>query len=324
MQLRLRGRLLEKIRSRTAEELRAVVQETPADTIYQIDADSEEIVVALLSEIASEVPFLLIAEGFSEGEAVPFPKGANPDECLYRVILDPIDGTRMLMNDKRSAWTLAAAAPNKGEGARLADIEIAVMTELPTSKQYLAETIWASRGQGVGGWRENLTDGSRRAWRPTPSQSDNLHHAFAQFTKFFPGGRASVCRLEEEIFREMGVFREQDRTRVFDDQYLSTGGQIYELLAGHDLFQADIRAGLRRLPRSEGPPPGIAAHPYDLCVELIAREAGILITDLEGRPLDAPLDTTTDVDWIAYANRRLYERMWPIVRRALERAGLTG
>ena len=28
---------------------------------------------------------------------------------------------------------------------------------------------------------------------------------------------------------------------VFDDQYISTGGQLYELAVGHDLFTADLR-----------------------------------------------------------------------------------
>ena len=31
------------------------------------------------------------------------------------------------------------------------------------------------------------------------------------------------------------------KAACFEDQYLSTGGQLYELMAGHDRFIADIR-----------------------------------------------------------------------------------
>ena len=31
------------------------------------------------------------------------------------------------------------------------------------------------------------------------------------------------------------------RATVFDDQYISTGGQFYELIVGHDRFNADLR-----------------------------------------------------------------------------------
>ena len=71
--------------------------------------------------------------------------------------------------------------------------------------------------------------------------------------------------------------------------------------------------------------PGGAAlccHPYDLCTELIARELGILVTDEHGLPLHAPLDVTSDVGWIGYANRSLEALIEPHLRRALTRRGL--
>ena len=72
--------------------------------------------------------------------------------------------------------------------------------------------------------------------------------------------------------------------------------------------------------------PGGAAlccHPYDLCTELIARELGVSVTDAQGVPLDAPLDVTSDVGWIGYANARPQgTRSSRILRRALARRGL--
>jgi len=57
------------------------------------------------------------------------------------VLIDPIDGTRGIMYDKRAAWALAGVAPNRGPATRLSDIHLAVMTELPTSKMGFAD-VW--------------------------------------------------------------------------------------------------------------------------------------------------------------------------------------
>ena len=77
--------------------------------------------------------------------------------------------------------------------------------------------------------------------------------------------------------------------RVFDDQYISSGGQLYELMVGHDRFNGDIRPALMRAAHLPGNAPGMAAHPYDVCTELIAREAGVIVTALDGGPLRNPL-----------------------------------
>ena len=56
-------------------------------------------------------------------------------------LIDPVDGTRGIMYDKRPAWFLAGLAPQKGGLTRLSDIEIAVMVELPTTKQWRADRL---------------------------------------------------------------------------------------------------------------------------------------------------------------------------------------
>ena len=61
------------------------------------------------------------------------------------------------------------------------------------------------------------------------------------------------------------------------DQYISAGGQLYELTAGHDRFIADLRPLLESVYAARGLPPVIAAHPYDLCTLLVAREAGVIV-----------------------------------------------
>jgi hypothetical protein len=109
------------------------------------------------------------------------------------------------------------------------------------------------------------------------------------------------------------------KAQAFEDQYISTGGQLYELIAGHDRFVADIRPLLERK-RAGGA--ALCCHPYDLCTELIARELGVRVTDERGAALGAPLDTASDVSWVGYANDALRRLIEPPFQAALARRGL--
>ena len=96
---------------------------------------------------------------------------------------------------------------------------------------------------------------------------------------------------------------------AFEDQYISTGGQLYELTVGHDRWVADLRPLVDAALRRRGQSLGVCSHPYDLCTELIAREAGVIVTDPRGGRLDAPLDVFSDVGWIGYANATLRDQI---------------
>ena len=61
---------------------------------------------------------VVVAEGIEPETGRVFPAGAREDGCEVRIIMDPVDGTRGLMYDKRAAWSLAGAAPNKGPRTR--------------------------------------------------------------------------------------------------------------------------------------------------------------------------------------------------------------
>ena len=62
---------------------------------------------------------------------------------------------------------------------------------------------------------------------------------------------------------------------------------------------------------------GMCCHPYDCAALLIAEEAGVIITDEHGRPLDAPLDTTTGINWLGSANAELRRQIEPLVQEFL-------
>ena len=63
----------------------------------------------------------------------------------------------------------------------------------------------------------------------------------------------------------------------------------------------------------------LVCHPYDICTELILREAGAVIESPDGKPLRAPLDTTSPVSWFGFANPHLARLARPALRRALQR-----
>jgi hypothetical protein len=238
------------------------------------------------------------------------------------LIVDPIDGTRGIMYDKRSAWSLAGIAPYRGDGTYLSDVVVAAQTELPITKQYLADQLWAIRGQGIGAERHNILTGERTPFKPCPSQATDLNHGFAMLAEFFPGRRAITSEIQDRLAGELGEFAHADRVRIFNDQYISSGGQLYELLVGHDRFNGDIRAHLMRAAHLPGNPPGLAAHPYDLCTELIAREAGVIVTALDGGPLRNPLAVDDNVSGLGYSNPALHSLIAPILKRLLAEYGL--
>ena len=384
----------------------AVSRSSAADTIYGIDTAVDPILESFCQEWGHETPLVLVAEGMEDEHGregpVVFPRGTRADRAELRVIIDPIDGTRGIMYDKRAAWALAGVAPNKGPGTRLRDIEVAVMTELPTSKMAFGDVLWAIKGQGTRAVRERLEEKKSLAEPPVlldelthrpvghvltkmgkvadehvldalnaqqrhggrigdilvgrghvsaedvqialafqkgeepelapaimsvitgeplrvrPSQATDINHGFATVSNFFPGTKELASRLMEHVVRHAIGPADVTQATVFDDQYISTGGQFYELVVGHDRFNADLRPAFYRM---QGQPAGLCCHPYDCATLLVAEEAGVTITDEHGRPLDGPLDTTTGLNWVGYANPALRRTLEPLVRSFLDGNG---
>ena len=311
------------VRSHASHGLHDVRRNTAADTIYRIDTLVEPILEDFCRQWARTTPLVLVAEGVEghggvEGLKV-FPEGAAEEDAPIRVIVDPIDGTRGLMYDKRAAWALSGVAPNKGPATRLRDIEVAVMTELPTSKMRFGDVLWAVKGRGVTCERVDLTSGSAEPLAVAPSSADTIAHGFASVVNFLPGTKVLAAELMEHVARHLFGPAAVTKAVVFDDQYISTGGQFYELIVGHDLFNADLRPLLYRI---QGQPPGLCCHPYDCATWLVAQEAGVILTDGLGNPLDGPLDVTTGLSWAAYANAALRQRIDPLVTEFLRARGV--
>jgi fructose-1,6-bisphosphatase/inositol monophosphatase family enzyme len=320
---RVRDAVLAACEQSALEDLARVEDDvSQGDTIYAVDRVSEELLIELFeNEIAPVAPVVLIGEGLPEGEII-LPRGAKESDAVWRVIVDPIDGTRGLMYQKRSAWILTGVAPNRGRETNFQDLELALQTEIPLLKQHLCDTLWAIRGTGAGAERYNRLSGERLPLRLQPSTSHSIRHGFAGLSRFFPGAREELAAIDEEIVR--GALGEivHGKAHCFEDQYLSSGGQLYELMAGHDRFIADLRPLMEPLLQQRGLSLGICCHPYDLCTELIARELGVIVTDASGKSLRAPLNVEADIAWAGYANQHIRDEIEPLLQLALRKRGL--
>lgn len=318
---RIQSAVLASFRQQGSEALARVAGDAGGDTIYGVDRVSEEVLVEELEREAGALGGLvLVAEGLEGGRLV-LPRGSDERQARYLMIVDPIDGTRGLMYQKRSAWVLTGVAPNV-PGARLSDIALAVQTEIPLVKQYLADELWALAGRGFSARRRDVLTGETRPLELCPSRAESIEHGFAMLSRFFPGARDAIAELDEELVRAVLGPLPAGRAACFEDQYISTGGQLYELIAGHDRFNADLRPLFDRLLAARGDPPALHCHPYDVCTALIAREAGVLLTAPGGGPLDVELDVERPVAWVGYANATLRARIEPLLVAALGRRGL--
>ena len=318
----IRDGVVEACERSATETLAAVAREQEGDTIYAVDSIGEELLVDFFErEIAALTPVVLIAEGLSQGKIV-LPRGVSDTDAALRIIVDPIDGTRGLMYQKRSAWVLTGVARNHGEQTNLSDIELAVQTEIPLVKQHLSDCLWAIRGHGAHAERYNRLTGERASLSLQPSRVPTIAHGYAGVARFFPGAREELAAIDEEIVLGALGPTQPGKAHCFEDQYASTGGQLYELMSGHDRFIADLRPLMEKKLGKRGFPLGICCHPYDVCTELIAREAGVLVTDVGGGALRAKLAVDPDVAWAGYANAQVREQIEPLLRNALFRRDL--
>ena len=179
-----------------------IAAEEEGDTIYAIDRVSEDTLVEFFSrEVAPRAALVLVAEG-SRAARRAAARHAE-DDARWRIIVDPIDGTRAIMYQKRSAWILTGVAPNRGPDTRLRDIVLAVQTEIPLVKQHLSDVLWAFRGEGAHAERFNRLTGERTplALRPSRRPDDRAR---------LRDGRAVLSRRPRRARRD----RRRDRVRA--------------------------------------------------------------------------------------------------------------
>lgn len=299
----------------TTHELSGVTGHAGGDTIYAIDKISEEAIFSWFeANWPADWPVELVFEGLES--ALCFPVGTSASSTQWKCIIDPIDGTRGIMYDKRSAWFLAGIAPQSGAQTRLSGIVAAVMVEIPTTRQWRSDLLSATIDGPLVSEASDVRNGGVTPAVLHPSLAESFEHGFSSLAKFFPEGRSLTAKIEEELWDELIGLNASPSPTVFDDQYISTGGQFYELLAGHDRMVGDLRPLVFQ---AIGMPSSLVCHPYDSCAALLLQKAGVVYEHPLGGFPDAPLDTSSPIAWIAYANESLASKARPALRRALKK-----
>ncbi|MGQ0552280.1 MAG: hypothetical protein ACT4PU_03585 [Planctomycetota bacterium] len=307
------GELLERGRRSGAESVAAAPGAWGSGDIgYALDDAAESALDDFGRELGRSAPVTLIAEGPGErhyGEGAP---GAP-----LRVLVDPVDGTRALMHDLRSAWALTGLAPDRGVATRLSEVSLAVQTELPTTSAGTYRVLWAVRGEGAWMARHNVRTGQELERAPLRAGSaERIDNGYLCFARFLPVERTLVAALEARFLEAAIAAYDLSPRLIYDDQYLCSAGQLFLTATGRYRMLADLRGWLHRRHGLQN----FTAKPYDLASLLIWQEAGVPVLDEHFQPLDAPLDTETRLSVIAFANEALRGKLQPLLQAAMAAA----
>ncbi|MFN0205334.1 MAG: hypothetical protein ACKVS6_03360 [Planctomycetota bacterium] len=303
------------------ESAMAVHGQGAGDITYRIDAVADEAIYQFADRLGKIAPARILCEG--PGEIVT---GPNPS---IRVLIDPIDGTRNVMADLRSAWVLTGfAEETSGQNLTIQDLKYSVQTEIPASGQIRYIELSAWRGAGCKK-REFTKKTEFTIHKPASSRPSawaapknlRLQSGYYSFLRYLPLERAAIGILETNFFARAEKLLKFEPDKIYDDQWLCAAGQLFLVSSGRMRMFADLRGWLAQKAGVKT----VASHPYDLCSSLIATEAGSPVlaidADLTFPPLDAPLDLETNVSFVAFANSTIKNKILPILRDTLELYG---
>jgi hypothetical protein len=266
-----------------------VVRTEGGDDVFGIDERADETLLDGLARLGDRWPGSVVLEGYDEAVAVGDASGP------WRYLADPVDGTRPLLADKRSAWVLLGAGR---QALTLEDLEVGAAVEIPTRRAALGLVAWAARTGPTSVLRAEDDDlvggGAPQPVMLAPQTGRPLDRSFVTVVRLRPGGHGPIGAWADRHLAGL---------EVYDDLVPCTGGAMMGLASGSDRAVFDPRPLLH--------PEGFAAHPYDLAALVVARAAGAVIEALPPGPLLVPLDTDTPVAWAGYADEATARRLRP-------------
>ncbi len=239
------------------------------DVTFEIDERAEAFMERFLAEHAPEVAF------YSEDRGLVAPS----DEAEWVLVVDPIDGTRPAMAGLEAACVSVAAAPlnsrqrsasrgGSNSGPTMGDVETASVIEIKSGRTFVAD-----RGRGLD---------------PAPALSTNVDVS-RMFWAY--GLRGRPMRAIAEVVGDLidassvggGTF--DLGSASFDLTRIATG-QLDAYVEPGPRIVADV-PGMREEFERVGGGAVLNNSPYDLAAAvLIVEEAGGVVTDAYGRPLD--------------------------------------
>lgn len=315
-----RTALLDAVAHGKLDDLMRPHDEGAGDVTYGIDVPTEIVLTRWLDEVARTEPISLLTEDAGWRHAGPDGRGGARalDGFAHggpRVVVDPIDGTRNLMADVRSAWTVIGACAPGDAPPRQRDVVIGTLTEIPDSRGAVARDLAAARGRGARVREVRLADEAGLRDEPLRCDaSDRADHGYFPFFRYMADLRPAIAAVEADFFARLARDEGAQVRNCYDDQYISNGGQLALLALGKYRMIADLRAHLA----ARRGTPTLTSKPYDVSgAVLVVRETGCAITAGDGSELDFPLDVTTPIGFVGWHNAATRARLEPHLRAAL-------
>lgn len=196
----------------------------------------------------------------------------------YLLIVDPIDGTRPALCNFEQATTSVALC-DYNEKATLGDIREAVVKELKSGAEFMAE-----RGKG---------------FRSRLSKTNEIRKMRWSFEV--------VGYPVREIMKKIAPLIDQSSQTGAVFVFSSTCFSITRLLTG----QLDAYVDVRKMLMDKEGKKGFGMSTYDIAAaDLLAKESGVVITDAYGKSLDKiPLLSEEKLSCVAASNRELHRKI---------------
>ena len=296
------------------------------DYTYGLDLPSESYLREWQEARAREGALSVMTEDMGWRHLGPAPGGGFRELDTFdhggpRIGFDPVDGTRNLMTNLRSAWTVVSFAPPGPAQPRLSDLTGGMVTEIPTThardfRIFFSdgETTWLEQGTLADDVADELRSvGDARVVRT--DDDDRADHGYFPFFRYDPLERLYIAKWEARFFQRLAELEHAEMHSIYNDQYCSTGGQLAELMLGNYRMMVDARGlSARRTGHAQ-----TIAKPYDIGGAIVcARAAGCEMCDAEGNELDFPMDVTTPIDFCGYVNAKTRARLEPHWLAAIE------
>jgi len=316
--------LCDEIRRRTRSALLAALEDGDdaiargasvgaGDVTFGLDLPSEACIDAWLGLEARRSPLSLLTEDRGWRHVGPGRGGGTReldgfDHGGPRIAIDPVDGTRNLMADLRSAWTVVSFAGPGPAGPRLGDVRAGVLGEIPASRAAGFRRLHAEAGGPCRLDAFAAEDAPAVTRALVADEDDRPDEGYFPFFRYEPALRPALARLEADFFARLAEHEGADLRSCYDDQYISNAGQLVLLSTGTYRMMVDARALLgRRAGR-----PTVTSKPYDVAGAIVcARAAGAVLLAADGSALDFPIDAETPVDFVGFANAATERRLLP-------------
>lgn len=261
------------------------------DVTFRIDAAAEDLLERFLAERAPEVAY------YSEDRGL-----VAPDRARDVLVVDPIDGTRPALAGLEACCVSVAAAPLGDGDPRFRDLTVGCVVEIKSGRVFLSGEL-----------------------EPRLSPNERIDRMFWAF-----GFRGRPARALVEVLAEL-IDSSSVGGAVFDlgssafNMTRVLTGQLDAVIEPSPLIYQEmpaLRAEFERI----GSGAVLTNPPYDLAgAWALLREAGAVVTDARGRPLDdLPLlgsGAEHQTSYVASANPVLHEAILGEVDAGVRRLG---